>query len=32
LFALVFAAEFLGLWGYLGGGLVVLAVAYGESE
>ncbi len=32
LFAMVFAAEFLGMWGYLGGGLVVLAVAFGESE
>jgi len=32
LFAMVFAAEFLGMWGYFGGGLVVLAVAYGESE
>ena len=31
LFAMVFAAEFLGMWGYLGGGLVVLAVAFGES-
>jgi drug/metabolite transporter (DMT)-like permease len=31
LFAMVFAAEFLGMWGYFGGGLVVLAVAFGES-
>ena len=31
LFAIVFAGEVLGLWGYIGGGLVVLAVAYGES-
>ena len=30
-FAIIFAGEVLGLWGYLGGGLVVLAVAYGES-
>jgi len=31
LFAMIFAAEFLGMWGYFGGGLVVLAVAFGES-
>ena len=31
LFATIFAGEFLGLWGYIGGGLIVLAVAYGES-
>ena len=31
LFAMVYAAEFLGMWGYFGGGLVVLAVAFGES-
>ena len=31
IFATIFAGEVLGLWGYLGGGLVVLAVAYGES-
>jgi drug/metabolite transporter (DMT)-like permease len=31
IFAMVFAAEFLGMWGYLGGGLIVLAVGYGES-
>ena len=31
LFAMVFAAEFLGMWGYFGGGLVVLAVAFGKS-
>jgi len=28
---MLFAAEFLGMWGYIGGGLIVLAVAYGES-
>ena len=32
LFAMVFAAEFLGMWGYFGGGLVVFGVAFGESE
>ena len=31
-FAIIFAGEILGLWGYIGGGLIVLAVAYGESE
>jgi len=31
LFAIVFAGEVLGVWGYIGGALVVLAVAYGES-
>jgi drug/metabolite transporter (DMT)-like permease len=31
IFAMLFAAEFLGMWGYIGGGLIVLAVAYGES-
>ena len=31
LFAIVFAGELLGFWGYIGGGLIVLAVAYGES-
>ncbi|MBC8255744.1 MAG: DMT family transporter [Candidatus Marinimicrobia bacterium] len=31
LFATIFAGEVLGLWGYMGGGLVVLAIAYGES-
>ena len=30
-FAIIFAGEILGLWGYIGGGLIVLAVAYGES-
>ena len=30
-FAIIFAGEVLGLWGYIGGGLIVLAVAYGES-
>ena len=30
-FAIIFAGELLGLWGYIGGGLIVLAVAYGES-
>ena len=30
-FAIIFAGENLGLWGYIGGGLIVLAVAYGES-
>ena len=30
-FAVIFAGEILGLWGYIGGGLIVLAVAYGES-
>jgi drug/metabolite transporter (DMT)-like permease len=30
-FATIFAGEILGLWGYIGGGLIVLAVAYGES-
>ena len=29
-FAIIFAGEILGLWGYIGGGLIVLAVAYGE--
>ena len=29
-FAIIFAGEVFGLWGYIGGGLVVLAVAYGE--
>ena len=31
LFAMVFAGEVLGLWGWIGGGLVCLAVVYGES-
>jgi len=31
MFAIIFAGEILGLWGYIGGGLIVLAVAYGES-
>ncbi len=30
-FAMVFAGEVLGLWGWIGGGLVCLAVVYGES-
>ena len=30
-FAIIFAGEVLGVWGYIGGALVVLAVAYGES-
>lgn len=30
-FAIIFAGEIIGLWGYIGGGLIVLAVAYGES-
>ena len=30
LFAIAFGGETLGLWGWIGGGLVVLAVAYGE--
>ena len=30
-FAVVFAGEILGFFGYIGGGLIVLAVAYGES-
>ena len=29
-FAIVFAGEVLGFWGYMGGGLIVLAVAYGS--
>ena len=32
LFAIVFAGEILGFWGWIGGGLVCLAVFYGESE
>ena len=32
LFAMVFAGETLGLWGWLGGGLICLAVVYGKSE
>ena len=31
LFATVFGGEILGLWGWIGGGLVCLAVMYGES-
>ena len=31
IFATTFGGEILGLWGWIGGGLVVLAVAYGES-
>ena len=31
LFAMVFAGEMLGLWGWIGGGLICLAVVYGES-
>ena len=31
LFAMIFAGEVLGLWGWIGGGLVCLAVVYGES-
>ena len=31
LFAMVFAGEILGLWGWIGGGLICLAVVYGES-
>jgi len=31
LFAIVFAGEILGFWGWIGGGLVCLAVVYGES-
>ena len=31
IFATAFGGEILGLWGWIGGGLVVLAVAYGES-
>jgi len=30
-FAIVFAGEILGYWGYIGGGLIVLAVAYGSQ-
>ena len=30
-YATVFGGEILGLWGWIGGGLVCLAVAYGES-
>ena len=32
LFATAFASEILGLWGWIGGGLVCLAVVYGKSE
>ena len=32
IFATAFGGELLGLWGWIGGGLVCLAVAYGESE
>ena len=31
LFATAFGGEILGLWGWIGGGLVCLAVIYGES-
>ena len=31
LFAMAFGGEILGLWGWIGGGLVCLAVMYGES-
>ena len=32
LFAMVFAGEILGLWGWIGGSLICLAVVYGESR
>ncbi len=31
LFATIFAGEVLGIWGWIGGGLICIAVAYGES-
>ena len=31
LFAMVFAGELLGLWGWIGGSLICIAVAYGET-
>ena len=31
LFAMVYSGEMLGLLGWIGGGLICLAVAYGES-
>ena len=31
MFATVFGGEILGLWGWIGGGLVCLAVVYGKS-
>ena len=31
LFAMVFAGEMLGLWGWIGGGLICLAVVNGDS-
>ena len=31
LFATLFAGEILGMWGWFGGGLICVAVAYGES-
>ena len=32
LFAIIFAGEVLGFWSYIGGGLIVLAVGYGEKN
>ena len=32
LFAISFGGEFLGFWGWIGGGLICMAVAFGESN
>ena len=32
IFAMIFASEFLGVWGWIGGGLICFAVAFGESN
>jgi len=32
IFAIIFASEFLGFWGWIGGGLICFAVAFGEPN
>ena len=32
IFAIIFASEVLGFWGWIGGGLICFAVAFGEPN